>query len=198
MIRSRLLITLAVVWFSLVAARPATAGSPAEQLRAGIDRVLRILEDPALKGEEKTNGRRQAIRTATEQYFDWPQMAKRALGPHWQGRSESERQEFVNLFRGLLERAYISRIERYSGETIRYGAESVDGDWAVVRTTMLGKQGRDVAIDYRLVRQGDRWLVYDVLVDHVSLVSNYRTQFNQIIQALSYSALVEKIRAARQ
>jgi len=122
-------------------------------------------------------------------------MARRALGRHWAARTPAEQQEFTGLFRDLLERAYLSKIEKYSGEPIAYVGEAVDGDLATVRTKITTKQGQDVPIDYRLTRQGDRWLIYDVLVENVSLISNYRTQFDGIIRTSSYEELLKRLKA---
>ena len=98
------------------------------------------------------------------------------------------------LFADLLERSYISKIELYGGEKILYTDERVDGDQATVATKVLTKNGTEVPIDYRMLKRADRWLVYDVNIEGVSLVSNYRTQFNKIIQTASYNDLVQKMR----
>lgn len=195
MIRGGLLRGTLVASFVLVTAAGVLAGPPTDQLKPGIDRIVKILEDPALKGDAKTEERRAAIRALTNPIFDWTEMARRSLGRHWQKRTEQEREEFVVLFHDLLERSYISTIERYSGENVAYAGDSLDGEYATVRTRIVTKQGREVAIDYRMIRQGDRWLIYDVLVEGVSLVNNYRTQFNQIIQTSSYQELVKKMKA---
>ncbi len=172
----------------------AWAGEPTDQLRTSVDQVIRILEDPALKSEPKIKERRTSIRREADKIFDFEETAKRALGPHWQSLSEKDRQEFVSLFADLLERAYVSKIERYSGEKITYAGDSVSGDLATVKTRFVTKKGTEVPVDYRMLRRGDRWLVYDVNVEGVSLVANYRTQFNKIIQTASYEELISKMR----
>lgn len=195
MIRPRLMLVTIAFVLPLVVAQATLAGSPNEQLKPAVDRVIKILEDPALKGETKAKERREALRNISNEIFDWGEMARRSLGRHWRERTEAEREEFVDLFRDLLERSYISTIERYSRERVNYVGESVDGEIATVRTIILTKRGQEVPIDYRMIRRGDRWLVYDVIVEHVGLVSNYRTQFNQIIQTSSYEELVRKIKS---
>src|SRR5690349_19756659 len=110
----------------VVLAGPAIGGEPTDQLKPEIDRVIKTLEDPALKGEAKAAQRRDALRAITESVFDWEEMSRRALGPHWQGRSEAERTEFVGLFRNLIESAYASKIESYSGERVNYTGDSVE------------------------------------------------------------------------
>jgi phospholipid transport system substrate-binding protein len=173
----------------------AGAGPATDRLKPEIDRVIATLDNPALRGDGKAQQRREVIRGITDGVFDWTEMSRRALGRHWSGRTPAEQQEFVGLFRDLLERAYISKIERYSGEPIAYVGETVDGDLATVRTRITTRQGQEVPIDYRLARQGDRWLVYDVLIENISLISNYRTQFDGIIRTSSYEELVKKLRA---
>ncbi len=139
--------------------------------------------------------RRAALREVMDEAIDFGEAARRALGPHWASRTEAERAEFIALFKELVDYSYILRIEPYAGEKVVYVGESVENDRATVRTKIQAKQGADTEIDYRLHRQGDRWLIYDVAVDGVSLGANYRTQFNTIIQTSSYAVLLARIRA---
>ena len=173
----------------------AWAGAPTDQLKNGIDRVIKILEDPAMKPETKGKDRRAVVRKIANELFDFGETAKRSLGRHWQARSEKEREEFVSLFADLLERSYIGKIDLYGGEKVVYGGENVEGDLATVRTKIVTKQGTEASIDYRLIKRSDKWMVYDVVIENVSLVSNYRTQFNKIIQTASYNELVQKLKA---
>ncbi len=198
MIRCRRLLVTASVLVAVFAGRDALAGPPTEQLRTEIDRVVKTLDDPALKGDAKTLERRTRVRAIANDIFDWAETAKRSLARHWQPLSDVQREEFVKLFGDLLERSYISKIELFGGEKILYVAESVDGDQAVVRTKIITKQGTDVPIEYRMLRRGDRWLVYDVVIESVSLISNYRTQFNKIIQTSSYQELVKKMKTKQE
>jgi phospholipid transport system substrate-binding protein len=175
---------------------PARAGAPTDQLKAAVEQIIKILEDTGLRSAAKAPERRAAIRKEAEVVFDFGETAKRALGRHWQALSEKDRQEFTGLFTDLIERAYISKIERYSGERVTYAGESVDSGLATVRTRFVTKQGTEIPVDYRMQQRGDRWLVYDVSVEGVSLISNYRTQFEKIIQTSSYAELVRKLKAA--
>jgi len=181
-----------VVW----APAPARAGAPTDQLKASVEQIVKVLENPGLRSEARSQERRAAIRKEAEGVFDFTETAKRALGRHWQALAEKDRQEFTSLFTDLIERAYISKIERYSGERIAYAGEAVDGGLATVRTRFVTKQGTEVPVDYRMQQRGDRWLVYDVSVEGVSLINNYRTQFDKIIQTSSYAELVRKMKAA--
>jgi phospholipid transport system substrate-binding protein len=175
-------------------ASAAWAGIPTDQLKGAIDRVVKTLEEPAYKGEGKGMERRRAVRKIADDIFDFNEISRRALARHWQTLSEKQREEFVGLFADLLERSYISKIELYGGEKIIYGNERVDGDLATVATRIVTKNGTEVPVEYRLHKKGDRWLVYDVNIEGVSLVSNYRTQFNKIIQTASYNDLVQKLK----
>ncbi len=194
MMLSRMLLFAWAAAFVILAAGSAPAGQASDQLRPAVDRVIKTLEDPGLRGTARTADRRREIRAITDGVFDWTEMARRVLGQHWQARSEAERVEFVRLFTDLLERAYIGKIERYSGEKIRFVGESVDDDQATVRTALVTRQGTEIPMDYRMLRRGDRWRIYDVVVERVGLVNNYRTQFDQILRAASYPELVRRIK----
>ena len=186
-----------VLAVTTLTARPALAGVPTDQLRAQIDRVLKTLEDPELKKENRAKDRRAAVRKIANDIFDFSETARRSLGRHWQGRTQAERDEFVQLFSDLLERSYISKIETYGGEKISYLGDTVEGDQAKVQTKLVTKNG-DIPIEYRMHKAGDRWLVYDVVIEGVSLVANYRTQFNKIIQTSSFQELMNKMKNKQQ
>jgi len=183
---------------SLAIARPAVAGEPTDQLRAQIDRVLKVLDDPELKKESQGRERRAAVRKIAEDIFDFGETAKRSLGRHWAARTPAEREEFVRLFADLLERSYISRIEFYGGEKIQFTGDTIEGDLATVRSKLVTKQATEIPIEYRTLLKGDRWLVYDVVVEGISMVSSYRTQFNKIIQTSSYEELVNKMKSKQE
>jgi phospholipid transport system substrate-binding protein len=178
----------------LILASAAWAGVPTDQLRAQIDRVIKTVDDPDLKRDGKATERRAAVRKIAFETFDFEEMSKRALARHWQARTPAEREEFVKLFADLLERAYVSKIENYGGEKIAYNGDTIEGDAALVKTKIITKQGTDVPVDYRMVKRNDRWLVYDVVIEGVSLINNYRTQFNKIIQTSSYQSLVDRMK----
>ena len=173
-------------------ALPAWAGAPTERVKIGVTQVVRILEDQSTAAPE----RRAAIRRVAEGMFDFHELARRTLGRHWPGLSESDRAEFVGLFAKLLERAYISQLERYSGERIAYAGESVQGGVATVRTRFTTREGGEVHVDYRMAGQGDRWRVADVVVEGVSLTASYRSQFDKVIQTSSFQELLRRMRTA--
>ena len=179
----------------LLAGGPAWAGVPSDQLKGQIDRVLKVLDDPEMLKDSRAGERRQAIRKVANDIFDFEEIARRTLARHWQARSAPEQQEFVGLMGNLLEDAYISKIETYSGEKIQFLGDSAEGDLATVRTKIVTKQGTEIPVDYRMLGRGGRWLAYDVLVEGVSLVGNYRTQFYRVIQKQSYPELVKTLKA---
>ena len=190
--------TIAAFIILIACAAPAWAGGPTDQLKQYTDDVLKILDDPRLRGADKALERRAAVRQVALEVFDVTETAKRALGRHWAARTPEERREFTELFADLLERTYLSRIDQYGGERVRYLSESIDGDNAVVRAKVLTRKGAEVPVESRLLRHGDRWLMYDVLLENISLIGNYRAQFDQIIRTASYQDLVRRLREKRQ
>jgi phospholipid transport system substrate-binding protein len=173
----------------------AFAGAPTDQLRGSVDRVLRLVGDPASK-REPSRDRRASLRKIADEIFDWEETARRSLGTHWQQRTPAEREEFVGLFTEMLERSYMSKIELYDGERIGYAGDTIEGDQAIVRTKLVNKHGNEMGVNYKMRRRdGDRWKVYDVEIEGVSLVANYRTQFNNLLRRSSYPELVRTMKA---
>lgn len=178
------------------AGRLVQAGEPQERVRETVNAVLTVLSDPALQGSEHTEKRRAKMRQAVFQRFGFEEMAQRALGPHWQKRTPAERKDFAALFGELLERSYVSKIESYTGEqSVSYLKETIDKDGlASVVTEVSSKRDTAVSVEYRLLRREGNWQVYDVIIEGISLVNNYRTQFNNIVTQESYEALVKKLK----
>jgi len=180
----------------LVSAHGAWAGPPTEQLREGVDRVFKILRDPELKGDTQTTQRRIAISKVAVEIFDFGDMAKRALGQHWVQRTPAERGEFVRLFTDLIQRAYVAKVDQHAAAAkMTFRGETVDADYAVVRTTIPLSNGSTMPLEYRMHNTRDHWQVYDLNIDGISLVANYRAQFNKIIRTSSYETLVAKLKA---
>jgi len=177
----------------VISATLAWAGAATDQLKNQVDQVIKVLDDPALK--DKPSERRAQVRKMAEDIFDYPDTARRALGAHWNARTPEEREEFTKIFADLLDRAYISKIDLYQGEKVKWVGEQGDNNEALVKTTIQTKSGNDVPVDYRMHLKDGRWRVYDVIIEGVSLVSNYRTQFNKIVQTESYDSLMQKLKA---
>jgi phospholipid transport system substrate-binding protein len=181
-----------ILLFALFLVHDAWAGAPSDQLSDGVDRAFKIIRDPALAGEEKASQRRAAIVKVAGEIFDFGEMAKRSLGSHWGQRTPAERGDFVRLFTEVIQRSYISRVDQRGSDKMVVRGETVDGDHAVVRTALL-LSGGELPLDYRMHNTGGRWQVYDLNIDGISLVANYRAQFNKIIRTSSYEALTAKL-----
>ena len=195
---ARVLVLAALLPAVLAGPQRVWAGVPTDQLRAQIDRAVKILDDPELKKDGRQKDRREAVRQVANDIFDFSETAKRSLARHWAPRTQAERDEFVSLFSDLLERSYIGKIELYGGEKIQFVGETVEGEGAVVRTKLVTRQGTEIPIDYRMLHRGDKWLVYDVVIEGVSLISNYRTQFNKIITTSSFQELMKKMKTKQE
>jgi len=189
-------VAIGVVGLLIGLGLPAEAGVPTDQLKSATDRVLKLLQDPELKKPEQTEERRKRIRGVADDIFDWQETGKRALARHWQPLTPQQRNEFSALFADLVERSYIGKIEAYSGEKILYGGETLDGGGqAIVKTKLVTKSNTEIPIDYQMSKEGDRWRAYDVLIEGISLVANYRTQFNKIIAQSGYDELIKKMKS---
>ncbi len=187
-----------VIALVLVAGATAQTLTPTETIRNQVDQALHTGTAVPSGTSESAEQRRTQIRRAADGLFDFAEMSRRALGRYWAGRSRAERDEFVTLFADLLARAYLGRIDRYAGESITYIAERVDGDLATVDSRVITPKKTEVPIEYRLRRVGDRWAAYDVLIENVSLVSTYRSQFDRIIQTSSFAELLRRMRQKEQ
>lgn len=166
---------------------------PLEVVRSSVSQVLATVHSRRA-GRSESGPRRAEIRRVADGLFDFEEMARLTLSRHWTARSPREQEEFVRLFTELLERCYLSTIENYAGERIAFMGESISGVYAQVRSRITTDRRMEISIDYRLIRRGDRWEVYDVVLDGVSLVSNYRSQFNAIIRTASFGELLTRLR----
>jgi phospholipid transport system substrate-binding protein len=181
---------LLLVIFGL--ATPSLAGEPTDHIRKTTDKIITILSDPALKNEVQT--RRKMLRNTLSERFDWEEMARLSLAGHWQGLTDEEKKEFVPLFTDLLERTYMNRIENYSGDKVTYDAERVKGNYSLVKVTIFTDKQVEIPVVYKMKKKGPEWTIYDVSIEGVSLVNNYRQQFDSIILSSSYQGLVEKLK----
>ncbi len=171
----------------------ALASTPTEQVKEKADKVLTILNDPALKNNKEK--RRNMVTDVVEDMIDWQEVGRRALSIHWRKRTPAERTEFVNLFRDLLKRTYSDKLDLYAGESITYDSEKIDGNRAVVKTRMINKQkGEEASVEYRLIKKNELWLGYDIVIEGISAVNNYRVQFNEVITSSSYENLIKKMK----
>lgn len=174
---------------------PARAATVTSEVKVTVDQVVAIVSNPAFKNSRNEVKRRAELKKAIGRIFDYGEMAKRSLGVHWKKRSAAEQKEFVSLFATLLENSYAGKIESYENEKIVYGKETIEGDYAEVKSMIVTARRDEYTLDYRLLKENGRWMVYDVVIEGVSLVSNYRSQFNKIILGQGYGALVKKLKA---
>jgi phospholipid transport system substrate-binding protein len=185
------------MWLMLAAAGGATQpdAAPLQVVQSATDRVLQIVQDSQLAAPVSQERRRAEVQRIADRLFDFQEMARRALARHWRERSPQEQSEFVAVFKQLLGRAYVGRLEGYAGEQIVYLGETLDAEFATVRSKIVTGRGAEIGVDYRLHLVGSRWMVYDVAVQGVSFVANYRGQFDKIIRASSYPALVRELKS---
>lgn len=165
-------------------------------IKTTVDEVIRIVGDEEMKKKSNEQRRRTAIKKSIATIFDSQEMAKRSLGRHWNQRTPAERKQFADLFATLLENSYAGKIESYNNEKIVYTRESVDGDYAEVKSKVVTAKNDEYTLDYKLLKkENGTWMVYDVVIEGVSLVSNYRTQFNKIISTSGYPELLKRLQS---
>ena len=184
-----LIVTLCVGW-----ARFTQAGEPLDLVRTAVDKAVQILKDPKLQPADKKKERIDRLREAVNPIFDYQEMAKRALGTHWRRRTPAEQEEFVILFRDFLEGIYSDKIDLYGGEKVLFGRQTVDEDFAQVESTIINPKGEEIAVNYKLRRVNGKWKVYDAVVENISIINNYRSQFDRVISGSSYQELVKRLR----
>jgi phospholipid transport system substrate-binding protein len=190
LIRIILVLTASIFMVSVACA------SPTEDVKKTVDEVVRIVADKEMKKNETK--RRQSLKKAISVIFDYSEMAKRSLGKHWNVRTAAEKKQFAELFATLLENSYAGKIESYNNEKIVYIKETVEEDFAEVKSKVVTVARDEFTLDYRLFKQNGKWMVYDVIIEGVSLVSNYRSQFNKIITNNGYDKLVQKLQNKNQ
>jgi phospholipid transport system substrate-binding protein len=173
---------------------PVAAGVPRDQVRQTVDKLVAILKDPRLKQESRQNERHEELKKLIYQRFDFTEMARRALGPEWRRHSSEEQKEFVKLFTDLLEQAYLKQIESYNDQKVRYLNEREDSSYAQVDTKIVDHKGQEFSVNYRLHNMNGDWKVYDVVVEEISLVNNYRAQFSRVLASSSYQELVHTMK----
>lgn len=183
----------------VLSAAPAPAQSPTEDMQQYTDEVARLIRDVSSKEKDTLGSLQAAVRRLAFQIFGAPEAAREVLGRHWNERTPLEQEDFTKLFAELLEATYLAQVDTLGGSQvkIRYLGELIEGNRADVRARLSGAKGRDVVVDARLVRRDDRWLVWDVSIEGVSIIGNYRAQFDRIIRRSSYPELVRQVTAKR-
>lgn len=173
----------------------ADSPSPLQVIQSGSERGLQIIKNSLFEGGPGLQQRRDEILKIVEEYFDFNELAKRSLGRHWKGLSPDKREQFVHLFKQLLFNTYVRRIEASASPTItiRYERQMIEGRYAVVKTKAVGADQPDVEINYKLLLIGDQWKVYDVVIEGISLVDNYRQQFASLLDRESFESLLKRL-----
>ncbi len=190
---TRVIALVAALHLGLLASG-ALAETPKEAVRGVVDEVMRILNDPALKGPAGRSRRLDLITQAITTRFDFREMAKRSLAAQWTRLSPAQRDEFVSLFKSLLQASYADKFDKYQNEKVAYTGENQDDGYAEVRVVVLRANDR-IPLSFRLLQEDSRWMVYDVVIEGVGLVSNYRSQFSRVIRESSYGELVKRLQA---
>jgi len=172
----------------------AQAGEPLEVVKTVGDGVIAILKDPKYKSPAKTKDRVERLKEIINPVFDYEEMARRTLGTHWRRRTVAEQQEFLKLFRAFLEKTYSEKVDLYQGERVVFGRETIDGDYAEVESKVVNAKGEESPVLYRLKRTDNKWNVYDAVIENISIVNNYRSQFDRVITKSSFDGLIKMLR----
>ena len=180
---------LTLLWGSMPALSAAT---PMEEIKKTIGQALAILQDSMDAGDAGRARRREMLRDVLSLRFDFKEMARMSLGTHW-NRQPTRQQEFVSVFTGFVENSYVSKMESLKGTEVVYLREHVDRELAQVDTKIVPNRGDDVPVHYRLHLSGGEWKIYDVIVENVSLVDNYRSQFNRVLTSATFDDLLRKL-----
>jgi phospholipid transport system substrate-binding protein len=199
-LKTALLLFLILVCYSSLV----YAGEVTERIRTTLDKIINILNDPELKKDEMTEQRKSVLHQVLKESFDEEEFARRSLKGHWGKLSEAEKKEFASVFIDLLETtyfekmdAYIKEAENFSSANISYIKEEIRGRVAQVKTKIdIGNNG-GVAVDYRMINKNENWMVYDLIIEGVSIVKNYRAQFNEVLANSSFNDLLLRLKAKK-
>ena len=187
-------VLLAVGLFIFCTREAALPAEPFDLVKSAVERALAILRDPKLNSADTKKERIERLKEVLTPLFDYDEMARRTLAAHWRRRTPAEQEEFARLFRAFLEKIYSDRADLYGGERIVLGRESIDQDYAEVESKIIGAKGEASLVIYRLKRADGKWKVYDAVVENISIVNNYRSQFDRVISKSSYEELKKMLR----
>jgi phospholipid transport system substrate-binding protein len=163
-----------------------------------IEKGLMILRDPSLQVPERLAERRQKLWETLEPVFNFDEITKRSLGRYWKERTPEERREFRDIFVEILKDAYLGKSDSYSGQSIVYLRETVLEDKSKVQTNFITSDKKEIAVDFNMINRNDQWQIYDVIIEGVSMVGNYRSQFDSILTDSTFEELMQKMRIKRQ
>ena len=181
---------ISVIWLPTLA----IAAGPTDQVRATVDKVLVMVKNPDLKSPAQKKDLQARLAEVIYPRFDFAEMAKRTLGPHWSRRTAEEQREFVSIFAALLGRSYSDKIESYRSQNVLYTREVEDKNYAEVDTTIVSDKQERVSVNYKLHSVDKEWRVYDLVIEDISMINNYRSQFNRVIARSSFEELVRMLK----
>jgi phospholipid transport system substrate-binding protein len=182
---------LVALVIGLVICRSANAGEPTEAIRSAVNQGVEVLKNAKLDNRKQRNQVIDRLREIVYPLFDFREMAMRSLGPHWRRLSPQQRQEFVSTFTALLEKTYADQIDLYNGQKVAFTGETLDGEYAQVDSQIIDRNGQTYSVVYRLHRVEGNWRIYDVIAENISVVNNYRSQFNRVIAKSSFEELLK-------
>jgi phospholipid transport system substrate-binding protein len=181
-----------VIFLGLVVVASAEASLPIDSMKMTVERIIQVVTDQTLQGEKNLIKRREAITKLVDQRFNFQLMSRLALGDNWDARSEAERAQFVALFSNLLKKTYIKRIESYSEEKVFFTKQDIKDNLAIVFSQFV-KENSEVSIIYKLKKDGEDWLVFDVVIEGASVIKQYRRQFSNIILEEHFEGLIQRL-----
>jgi len=182
----------AIIFFAVPSV--VAAGEATERIKAVSDSIFSVISDQTLQGPDMKDKREQMIMDAVDRAFDWEEFSRRALGRHWGKRTDTEKKEFISLFKELIKRTYMDKSGQYSGGRVEFLEEVTDEKYGEVKTQLVSSSGTQTPVDYRLMKKDGIWWVYDVYIEGVSLVSNYRSQFNDILIKSPFDELIKRLK----
>lgn len=190
--KTSLVLSLMVLSFYLFISPIVVFAGPTEQVRPTLDEVLNILTDSSLNGDAHKVERRAKVMGIIKKSFDFREMSRRVLGKTWKEISPGDQDHFTELMTKLLENVYIGKLESYSGQKIDYVGEKIKKNKALVSTT-IENNNQKIPLHYILINTSSKWMVYDINIDGVSLVKNYRQQFKSVLKREQFSGLVKEL-----
>ena len=193
-LKTRLSSPIVAVLMVVCSCKLAGAGEPTEAIRDAVNQGVQILKKAKLENQKQRVQVIDRLRQIVYPLFDFNEMAMRSLGPHWRRLNPQQRKEFVSTFTDLLEKTYADQIDLYDGQQVVYTGESLDGNYAQVDSRIIDKNGQTYSVVYRLHRVDGNWKIYDVVAENISLVNNYRSQFNRVIARSSFEELLKTMK----
>ena len=193
--KNNYIILLIAVPIILLFTCSAQAGVATDRVKAATDKLLEIVTNHDLDPPEMAAKRAHMIRETVDSVFDWGAFSQRALGKNWRKLNKEQRDEFITLFGQLIERTYMDKTRQYSGQQLNFIKEETDEKYGTVDAEVIMKNEANVAIQFRVFKKNDTWFIYDVYVEGVSFVNNYRDQFNDIMSKSGYDELINRLKA---